>query len=86
MNKKIKDLLFIVGTLLVLLLLYYLSTIGRKPPRFPADETHMAAHTNEDCGACHGKGKAYPVKQGHPFKEQCLDCHKMEAAPQGAAK
>ena len=80
MNKTMKDILFFGGAILVLLFLYYLSTIGRKPPAFPADPTHMAATKNEDCQVCHGKDKPYPMKQGHPFKEQCLECHKMKKA------
>jgi len=77
---KKRDILFVAGALLVVAALYYLSTTGKHPPYIPADDVHVAAKVKEDCQVCHGKDKEVPMKPGHPFKDQCLRCHKRAEA------
>jgi hypothetical protein len=69
----------IAGALAVLLLLYFLSSSGKKPPIIPADAVHTGLATNESCAPCHAPGKQSPLKETHPPKEQCVVCHKAEA-------
>jgi hypothetical protein len=70
-----KNTLFIAVAAVVLLFLFYLSTV-KKVPRIPADELHRPATTNEACAECHAPGKRSPLKATHPPKEQCIICHK----------
>lgn len=65
----------VVGVV-VILFLVYLSTSGNKPPLVPADAQHAGLSTNEACVPCHAPGKASPLKEKHPPKEQCIICHK----------
>ena len=82
---KARDLLFVVGIVVVVGLLYYLSTTGKKPPAIPPDAVHMAAKTKEECLGCHGKGKVFPLKV-HPPKDQCFECHKFKEAGHGVSR
>jgi len=60
----------------VLLLLFYLSSSGKKAPSIPMDSRHADHMMNEVCVACHAPGKQAPLKETHPPKEQCVVCHK----------
>jgi len=75
--------LFAAAVILVLGLLYFLSTTGKKPPFMPADAQHMGAKTKQDCLACHGPGMVKPMTGPHPPKDQCPECHKFKAGNNG---
>lgn len=60
----------------VLLLLFVLSSTGKKVPVIPSDRLHADLRTNEACLPCHAPGKQAPLKDTHPPKEQCVVCHK----------
>ena len=80
---KRRDTLFIAGVALVVAVLFVLSTTGRKPPDIPQDVKHAALTTNKQCLACHAPGLESPLKEKHPPKEQCLECHKLKPGGQG---
>jgi hypothetical protein len=82
---KARDLLFVVGTIVVVVALYLLSLTGAKPPAIPPDAKHIAAKTKEECLVCHGKDKVYPMKV-HPPKDQCFECHKYKEAGHGVMR
>jgi len=82
---KAKDLLFIIVIASVAGLLYFLSTIGAKPPAIPSNPKHFAAQTKEACLECHGKDKVYPMKT-HPPKDQCFECHHYKEIGHGVTR
>ena len=59
----------------ILLLLFLLSSVGKKVPVIPADSLHANIRTNETCLLCHSPGMRAPLKSTHPPKEQCVICH-----------
>jgi hypothetical protein len=65
----------VLAAAVVILFLAYLSSSGKKPPRIPKDAQHARLATSESCSTCHAPGKASPLKENHPPKEQCLVCH-----------
>ena len=83
---KLRDALFITGTLLVLALLYLLSVTGRKPPDLPPDRAHVSARTVDECKACHDAGKQSPLRKEHPPKDQCLECHRFKEGRHGVTR
>jgi hypothetical protein len=83
---KRNDILFAVGVVAVVAVLYVLSVSGKKPPDIPPDMDHVAAKTKEDCKACHDKDKISPLPQGHPFKDQCPECHRLKASGHGVMR
>lgn len=68
----------IVAGAAVLILLFVLSSSGKKPPVIPRNALHADLKTNEACLPCHAPGKQAPLKPTHPPKEQCLTCHKQD--------
>jgi hypothetical protein len=66
----------IVAGATVLILLFFASSAGKKPPLIPRDSLHADLKTNESCLPCHAPGKQAPLKDTHPPKEQCIVCHK----------
>jgi hypothetical protein len=66
----------IVAGVAVLILLFFASSAGKKPPVIPRDSLHADLRTNESCLPCHAPGKQSPLKDTHPPKEQCIVCHK----------
>lgn len=68
----------VLAAAVVVLFLVYLSSTGKKPPLLPADAQHAGLATNEACAPCHGPGRASPLKEGHPPKEQCVICHEVK--------
>lgn len=66
----------IVAVAAILLLLFFLSSTGKKPPLIPSDHIHAGLRTNEACLPCHAPEKTAPLKDTHPPKEQCINCHK----------
>ncbi len=82
---KFRDLLFMLGIVIVVLALYLLSLTGKKPPAIPPDAQHVAAKTIEDCKGCHAPGKVYPLKV-HPPKDQCFECHKYKETGHGVMR
>ena len=68
---------FVAFALVVLLALFFLSSV-RKSPLIPSDDLHKPVTTNAACAECHAPGKQAPLKQEHPPKEQCLNCHKLK--------
>ncbi len=69
----------IVAALVIVLGLFFLSSTGKKPPMIPTDAAHRELTALEACTACHAPGKAAPLRENHPPKEQCLVCHKAKA-------
>ena len=67
----------IVAGAAVLIVLFFASTAGKKPPFIPLDSFHAGLKTNEACLPCHAPGKQAPLKDAHPPKEQCVVCHKQ---------
>jgi hypothetical protein len=65
---------FIVFVLLVLGLLYFIST-GKKYPPLPADSRHAGITDTAVCMDCHGEGRESAMKPTHPPKFECLKCH-----------
>jgi len=66
----------IIIAVAIILLLFFLSGAGKKPPRIPFDSLHADLRTSESCLPCHAKGKSAPLRDMHPPKEQCVVCHK----------
>jgi hypothetical protein len=66
----------IVACVAVLIVLFFASTAGKKPPAIPHDRFHADLTTNDACLSCHAPGKQAPMKDTHPPKEQCTVCHK----------
>lgn len=60
--------------MLFLLFLYFFT--GNHAPAIPAGDLH-AITTNIACMECHAPAKQTPLKDAHPHKEFCLDCHKV---------
>ena len=83
---KRRDMLFIVGVVLVVAVLYFLSTTGRKAPDIPPDVKHASLTTNQECLDCHAPGRESPLKEKHPPKEQCLECHKLKTGGHGVMR
>ncbi len=72
--KNLLSLIVMAGAVVVVLL--FLSSTGKKPPFIPRDAAHQGIAAPEGCMTCHAPGRASPLKEGHPPKEQCLVCHK----------
>ena len=75
---KMRDILFVVGILAVVAILYILSVTGAKPPAIPPDVEHAAARTVGECKVCHSADGPSPLKKEHPPKDQCFGCHKVK--------
>ncbi len=73
---KKRDILFILGALLVVAALYFLSMSGKKPPNIPADAQHAGITQKDRCKECHAPGKVKPMNPHHPFKDDCFKCHR----------
>lgn len=69
---------FITAAIVIIVVLFFLSSRGKKAPFLPPDNIHNAITTQEVCVACHAPGKQAPLKANHPPKEQCLICHKVK--------
>jgi hypothetical protein len=85
---KARDLLFIAIVIVVVGVLYFLSTTGKVKPLSPKPE-HRTAQTREQCLACHTREKMKALEQAHKHptkgsdeKVNCSVCHK---APQSSA-
>jgi hypothetical protein len=71
-----KNALFpVIAAVALVVCLFILSSLGKKPPVIPHDAVHEGSTTQESCAACHAPGKSSPLKRSHPPKEQCLLCH-----------
>jgi len=70
----------IVAGAAVLIILFFLSSTGKKAPAIPSDSLHAGMITNEACLPCHTPGKQVPLKETHPPKEQCMVCHKARTS------
>jgi hypothetical protein len=68
----------IIAAAVLIVVLIFLSSVGKKAPFIPTDNIHDAITTQEGCIACHAPGKQAPLKANHPPKEQCLICHKVK--------
>jgi hypothetical protein len=68
--------LFIVFVLAVVGLLFAVS--GERAQRIPEDELHAVIDNNEVCMGCHGPGKPAALKETHPPKYECIECHKVK--------
>jgi len=66
----------IVAAGVIVAILFFVSSRGKKAPYIPADHIHQTVTTQEGCAVCHAPGKQSPLKDTHPPKEQCLTCHK----------
>ncbi len=66
----------IVVAVMVVVGLFLLSSMGRKPPLIPQNAAHRGITTQDGCAACHAPGGSFPLKANHPPKEQCLVCHR----------
>jgi len=67
----------IIAVAVIIVVLFYLSSTGKKAPFIPPDNIHSAITSQEGCVACHAPGKQAPLKANHPPKEQCFICHKV---------
>lgn len=67
----------IIAAAVITVVLFYLSSIGKKAPFIPHDNIHSTITTQAGCIACHSTGNQAPLKANHPPKEQCLICHKV---------
>ena len=72
---------FILFAAAIVLVLFFLSTSGKKAPFIPSDDLHRIINTETACTECHAPGKRAPLKPSHPPKEQCLVCHKVKKTP-----
>ena len=68
----------IIAAAVIIAVLVFLSSGGKKAPFIPPDNIHRAITAQEDCAACHAPGKPAALKLNHPPKEQCLICHKVK--------
>ncbi len=68
----------IIAAAVIIAVLIFLSSIGKKAPLIPPDNIHSAITDQAGCIACHATGKQAPLKVNHPPKEQCLVCHKVK--------
>jgi hypothetical protein len=68
----------ITAAVVIIVVLVFLSSTGKKAPFIPPDNIHSAITSQEDCVTCHAPGKQAPLKANHPPKEQCLICHKVK--------
>ncbi len=66
----------IILTAVIVGILFFISSYGKKAPAIPDDNVHRTLTKQEDCVQCHAPGKQAPLKATHPPKEQCLICHK----------
>ena len=64
---------FAVLVLLIVGLLLLLS--GEKAPSIPDDSFHEGLDFDVQCGECHTPDGEAPLRDEHPPKEQCLECH-----------
>jgi hypothetical protein len=71
-----KNIYFVILTISVVTLLYFLSLETVVP--IPPDENHMDITDEIICFDCHGEDKEYPRKKEHPPKDQCFKCHKLD--------
>jgi hypothetical protein len=67
----------IIAAAVIIVVLAFLSSTGKKAPFIPLDNIHSAKVTQEGCVTCHAPGKQAPLNANHPPKEQCLICHKV---------
>jgi len=56
----------------------FLFFTGNKTPVIPSDNLHAAITTNVSCMECHSPARQAPLKEAHPRKDLCLDCHKVK--------
>ncbi len=75
---KRRDMFFAAVIIVIIVFLVYLSTIGRKAPAIPQDAAHVKITDQRACLDCHAPGKVSPLKQDHPPKEMCFECHKTK--------
>jgi len=68
-------LILIAGAIVVVL--FFISSTGKKAPDIPLDKIHHPLTAQEGCVTCHAPGKQAPLKDTHPPKEQCFICHKI---------
>ena len=68
----------IIAAAVIIGVLVFLSSTGKKAPFIPSDNIHLAITTQEGCAACHAPGQQAPLKANHPPKEQCLVCHTVK--------
>lgn len=87
---KSRDLVFIAIVLVVVGLLYFLSTRGRAKPVPSSPPEHLTAKTRDDCLVCHTPEKlgALELAHRHPgkWKDARVSCLKCHEAAQGAVK
>ncbi len=70
-----KNIVFAVSVLLIVAVLYIVSTEEIVP--VPLDREHQnKAETT--CLECHGENREHQLKKEHPPKYQCLQCHKLQ--------
>lgn len=81
------DVLFVLAIVAVLGVLV-IGTGRERSKKVPADESHRTFYelvkkgdnregVEKGCIACHGVQRK-PLPKGHPPKEQCLLCHKLD--------
>jgi len=68
----------VIAAAVIIAVLVFLSSTGKKAPLIPSDTIHAVSSTQESCLACHAPGKQAPLKANHPPKEQCFICHKAK--------
>ena len=82
-----KDWLFIAVLGAVLMVFFFISG-EEKTSKVPYDEAHWPSYeimkktgskreAEKGCEKCHNDGKI-PFPKGHPSKDRCLFCHKMQ--------
>lgn len=75
MTKAQKNVVFILGALLVIGALAWLA--GERKARYvPVDDNHPRPLAVALCRDCHAPGKAAPQSAKHPPKDQCMLCHR----------
>jgi hypothetical protein len=68
----------IIAAAVIIVVLVFLSSTGKKAPFIPSDDIHKSITMQEGCVTCHAPGKQAPLKANHPPKEQCPICHRIE--------
>lgn len=69
---------FIIAVAVIIVVLFLVSSTGKKAPFISPDNIHRVITTQESCVACHAPRKQAPLKANHPPKEQCFICHKVK--------
>ena len=82
-RKWLYSLVFVVGIVLVVWLLFFAADHPRPVPALPQDDAHRQITDWKTCQDCHADGRSNPMPAPpHPYKKnECFRCHKISGNP-----